>query len=109
MAYWTRPASLDLRDRGRAGQSFARNGARMDNEETNRAYSLVAFDAWIAAIRLLSSFSGRQPRSRAFAAPQPMGNRLCPHSVWIAHHGGDWSLLGGSFPLDCDRDFEQNR
>jgi hypothetical protein len=28
-----------------------------------------------------------------------MGNRLCPHSVRIAHHGGDWSLRGGSFPL----------
>jgi lactoylglutathione lyase len=92
---------LDLRHRSRANPAFGGNGARLDDEEANRAYSLVAFDVWIAAIRLLSSFSGRQPRSRSFAARECMGNRLCPHGVRIAHHGGDWSLRRHSFPLDC--------
>jgi len=60
--------SFDLRDRGRAGQSFARNGARLDNEETNRTHSLVAFDVRIIAIRSVLPFSGCQPRSHPFAA-----------------------------------------
>ena len=33
--------------------------------------------------------------SRSFAARECMGNRLCPHGVWIAHHGGDWNLRRG--------------
>jgi hypothetical protein len=71
-ALGARPTSFDLRDRGSAGQSFARDGARLDDEEANRAYSLVAFDVWIAAIRLLSSFSGRQPDH---IHSQPSGGR----------------------------------
>jgi len=59
--------------------------------------------------RLLSSFSGRQPRSHPFAALWWMGYHLCPNRVSIAHHGGDWNLRGRSFPLDCQRDFEQSR
>jgi hypothetical protein len=44
-----------------------------------------------------------------FAALWWMGYHLCPDRVSIAHHGGDWNLRGRSFPLDCQRDFEQSR
>jgi len=39
--------SLDLRGRGCAGLSLARNGAGMDRKETTRTHSVVAFDVWI--------------------------------------------------------------
>jgi len=67
------PTSLNVRDRCGAGLPFARNGARLDSEETTRTHSLVAFDVRIVAIRLVPSFSSRQPRSRVLAARESMG------------------------------------
>lgn len=93
-------ASLTVRHRGCAGLSFARAGARLDGQETNRIHSLFAFDVRIVPIRLVSSFSSRQPRLRAFAARESMGNDLCPHGLRVAHRGGDWSLRRRPFPLD---------
>jgi|SRR5262245_12286468 len=58
---------------------------------------------------LYNHFLVTSQESCPFAAPRYMGDRLCPHGVWIAHHGGDWSLLGHSFSMDCQRDFEQSR
>ena len=41
--------------------------------------------------------------------PTAWGTTFVLDGVWIAHHRGNWSLLGRSFPLDFERDFEQSR
>src|SRR5262249_12007025 len=54
-------ASLNAPDRGCVGLSFARAGARLDGQETNRIHSLVAFDVWIVPIRLVYHFLTASP------------------------------------------------